>query len=223
MAQVEIRMYENERGQPHRVAALFVDGERVPVRSMEFETERQPSPLWDDIDPRVRGVVSNTSWGVLYRLHVNENVLVETADPPTREIADDDAIVYRWADVRLLFETDPQIRTYKEIAANLFARYPNARFGPAHVVLEDGNWDQYEDAITLTLFVLATRSLRALGVDDMIDEQPLLFYKFMPAALIAERADYYADHSIAELGATLGALELIRWHEEGHQGDAPKE
>lgn len=112
---------------------------------------------------------------------------------------------------------------YKDIAADLFKRYPDAHWGPGHVVLEDGNWDAYQDAITLTLLVLATRSLRALGVDDMLDEQPLLFYKFMPAALIAERLDYYPNHSIAELGATLAALELIRWHEEGHQGDAPKE
>lgn len=110
----------------------------------------------------------------------------------------------------------PQEFWYKEIARNLFANWPDARFGPGHVVLEDGNWSAYQQAIDFCHLVLAYRGLSALGLSTVAVfglEQFEIVYKL----------DFYPDHSTAEIAATLAALELIRWHEEGHQGDAPKE
>lgn len=110
---------------------------------------------------------------------------------------------------------------YKEIARELFAEFPDAHWGPGHVCLEDGNWGAYAEAIGLIHLTLAVRSLTALGMGGVAYDVCL---RSEVAAYIdiVRRADYYADHSTAELAETLSALELIRWHEEGHQGDAPK-
>ena len=113
-------------------------------------------------------------------------------------------------------ELDPQERIYKDITADLFKRYPDARWGPGHVVLEDGNWDAYQQAIDFCYLVLAYRGLSALGLST------LAVFGLEQFGIVYE-LDFYPDHSTAEIAATLGALELIRWHEEGHQGDAPKE
>ena len=113
-------------------------------------------------------------------------------------------------------ELDPQERVYADIAADLFKRYPDARWGPGHVVLEDENWGAYQQAIDFCHLVLAYRGLSALGLSTLAvfgHEQFAIVYKL----------DFYPDHSTAEIAATLSALELIRWHEEGCQGDAPKE
>lgn len=105
---------------------------------------------------------------------------------------------------------------YKEIARELFAEFPDAHWGPGHVCLEDGNWGAYEDAIERVNITLAVRSLKAIG-------------QWVTARNIAKEAtrkgwdvSMYDDHSTAELAETLAALELIKWHEEGNQGDAPK-
>lgn len=105
---------------------------------------------------------------------------------------------------------------YKEIARELFAEFPDAHWGPGHVVLEDGNWGAYQEAIDFCHLVLAYRGLSALGLSTLAVlglEQFEIVYKL----------DFYPDHSTAEIAATLSALELLRWHEEGCQGDAPKE
>ena len=71
-------------------------------------------------------------------------------------------------------------------------------------------------AIDFCHLVLAYRGLSALGLSTLAvfgHEQFEIVYKL----------DFYADHSTAEIAETLAALELIRWHEEGHKGDAPKE
>ncbi len=216
MAKVEVCMYENEQGKPHRVARLFVDGQRVPMTGMELSIDRPLPPYYDDPDERVRELTKGTAWGILCRLTIDGEVLFETNEQPTRAIMDDGATVWRWDDVRLYFDPDPQVRALKDIAADLFRRYPDARFGPGHVVLEDGNWGAYQDAIDFCHLVLAYRGLSALGLSTVAVfglEQFEIVYKL----------DFYPDHSTAEIAATLGALELIRWHEEGHQGDAPKE
>ncbi len=112
--------------------------------------------------------------------------------------------------------TVPQEFWYKEIARELFAEFPGAHWGPGHVVLEDGNWDAYQQAIDFCHLVLAYRGLSALGLSTLAvfgHEQFEIVYKL----------DFYPDHSTAEIAATLSALELIRWHDEGHQSDAPKE
>jgi len=104
---------------------------------------------------------------------------------------------------------------YKEIARELFVEFPAAHWGPGHVVLEDGNWGAYQQAIDFCHLVLAYRGLSALGLSTVAvfgHEQFEIVYKL----------DFYLDHSTAEIGATLAALELIKWHEEGHQGDAPR-
>lgn len=105
---------------------------------------------------------------------------------------------------------------YKEIARDLFTNWPDARWGPGHVVLEDENWDAYQEAIDFCHLVLAYRGLSALGLSTVAVfglEQFEIVYKL----------DFYLDHSTAEIAATLSALELIRWHEQGCIGDAPKE
>jgi hypothetical protein len=105
---------------------------------------------------------------------------------------------------------------YKEIVRELFAEFPDSHWGPGHVVLEDGNWGAYQQAIDFCHLVLAYRGLSALGLSTLAVfglERFEIVYKL----------DFYADHSTAEIAETLAALELIRWHEEGHQGDAPRE
>jgi len=104
---------------------------------------------------------------------------------------------------------------YKEIARELFAEFPDSHWGPGHVVLEDGNWGAYQQAIDFCHLVLAYRGLSALGLST------LAVFGHERFSIVYE-LDFYPDHSTAEIAETLAALELIRWHEEGHQGDAPK-
>ncbi len=216
MAKVEICMYDAEQGKARRAASVFVDGERVPVQGMELNIDHPLPPHYDDPDERVRELAKGTAWGILCRLTIDGEVLFETNEQPTRTITDDGATVWRWDDVRLYFDPDPQVRVLKNIAAELFKRYPDAHWGPGHVVLEDGNWGAYQQAIDFCHLVLAYRGLSALGLSTVAvfgHEQFAIVYEL----------DFYLDHSTAEIAATLAALELIRWHEEGHQGGAPKE
>ena len=104
---------------------------------------------------------------------------------------------------------------YKEIARELFAEFPGAHWGPGHVVLEDGNWGAYQQAIDFCHLVLAYRGLSALGLSTTA----VAWHKNYE---FVQRLDFYPDHSTAEIAETLAVLELIKWHEEGHQGDAPR-
>jgi hypothetical protein len=215
MARIELRLYESKQGEPRRVPSLLVDGERVPAAAMELDVDNQLPPYYDDPDERVRELAKNTAWGRLYRLTVNDEVLFETNEQPTRAMLDDGATAWRWNDVRLFFDPDPRLRVLKDITRDLFRRYPDARFGPGHVVLEDGNWGAYQQAIDFCHLVLAYRGLSALGLST------LAVFGHERFAIVYE-LDFYADNSTAEIAATLAALELIRWHEEGHKGDAPR-
>ncbi len=110
---------------------------------------------------------------------------------------------------------DAQDRIYKSIKRRLFARYPDAAWGPAHVCIEDENWDAYADAIERTNVTIAVRALTAIG-------------HYVDARHVAKEAtrngwdvSTYDDHSMGELGATLDALRLIEWHENGCVGIAP--
>lgn len=222
MAMIELRVYDAEQGKPRRAPSLLVDGKRVPMKGMGLDIDNPAPPFYDDPDERVRELAKNTSWGRLYRLTVDGEVLFETREQPTRAMLDDGATAWRWADVRLFFEPDPYLRALKGIAHDLFWRYPDARFGPGHVVLEDGNWGAYQEAIGLIHVTLAVRSLTVLGLGGVAYDV-CARAETAPYMDIVRRLEFYANHSTAELGATLAALELIRWHKEGHQGDAPKE
>jgi hypothetical protein len=112
-------------------------------------------------------------------------------------------------------ETDLPERLYLGIRHDLYIDFPNAAFGPGHVVLDDENWDAYADAIERINIVLAVRSLTALG-------------QYVTARHVAKSAtrkgwsvDMYDDHSTEEIAATLAVLRLIEWHENGAHGDAP--
>ncbi len=109
---------------------------------------------------------------------------------------------------------------YYDVRHRLYIDFPNAAFGPAHVVLDDENWDAYGEAIGLIYATLAHRSLVALGLDDFAIEMES-FGELDPYRRILRNADYYADHSIEELGATLFTLRLIEWYANGCVGDGP--
>ena len=109
----------------------------------------------------------------------------------------------------------------KLIADELFGKFPMAAFGPAHVCLEDGNYDYYKEAIGLCNLTLAHRALIELDCDDFAAEL-LYLHQVDEYVGICVRAEWYADHTTEEIAATLGALRLVEWHMNGCVGEAPE-
>ena len=100
MSKVEVRVPKRR----HMVAGLLVDGQLIYQRSLMLECERPLPPWYDDPDERVRELAQNTSWGVLFKLHVDGAVIMETDKPPVRTVQEDGYTVYRWDDVQVWTE-----------------------------------------------------------------------------------------------------------------------
>jgi hypothetical protein len=103
---------------------------------------------------------------------------------------------------------------YLDIRKELYARHRMAAYGPAHVCIDDGNWDFYQVAIDACNLILAYRALNGLGI-------PAPFLLGIERLGFVYDLDFYAEHSTAEIADTLEALRLIGWHEEGYQTEGP--
>ncbi len=195
---------------------FVVDGAIVQVLSFDAYTQLIPLGIDDN------GFALSMPGLTTFTLHTLTGDIVRT-DRPIRTVVND-RITYTWGDrmsEESSFSADVDA-VCKSIADDLFKRYPMAAFGPAHVCLEDENYDYYEQAITLCYLAIARRALVGLGWTDD-DLGYVVLTGDDDAFGIAVRVGWYADHTIEELGATLAALHLVKWHYEGNVGDPPTE